>query len=260
MELVMDMVVFLLGLCAGSFVNMLVYRKEVEYGLKRGRVGRQVIKNNRSCCDYCGRQLKWWENVPVISWLALKGKSRCCDRPLPYQYPAIEIVTGLLFLLNFQFSIFNFQLILNLVIVTLLVFSAVFDAKHMILPDFSTYILIVVVLGMWGVEHWGDWSYLVAGAGSWLFLLALNLGTKGKGMGMGDVKLAMFMGIFLGWQRVIVAFYVAFVLGAAVGVGMMVAKKIKGQGKIAFGPYLILGTMISWFWGEKILSLVYRYF
>jgi len=264
MEIMFYVMIFVLGLCFGSFVNMLVYRTAVRYKLKRlPRFARNDV-GGRSFCDYCGKQLSWYENIPVISWLILKGKTKCCHKKLPISYPITELITGLLLILNFQFLISNDQLnwltvLLSLIIIVFLVFSAVFDLKYMILPDFSTIVLIVMAFVLLFVEtprgaslQSGVLSALVAAG----FLLILNLITKGKGMGMGDVKLAIFMGLFLGPQKTIVAFYVAFIVGAIYGLILMALKKAKKKSQIPFGPFLILGIFVAWWFGQKIVELI----
>ena len=273
--MLIGIIIFVLGLCFGSFVNMLVYRTAVNYKiLKIKRADTRVspyINEKRSFCDYCGRQLNWYENVPVISWLILKGKTKCCYKKLPLSYPVVELVMGILFVLFFLVFRFNFvetlhatsllQLILGFLIIVFLVFSAVFDLKYMILPDFSTVILIgcaiVFLLGdMWG-RHIGlplqqILSALVASG----FLLILNLITKGSGMGMGDVKLALFMGLFLGYPKTIIAFYVAFVVGAILGLILMIFKKADRKTQVPFGPFMILGILVAWWWGDLIVKLI----
>jgi len=265
----MSFFVFLMGLCSGSFVNMLIYRIAINYKLEShpssGGAGKSKVKSHRSVCDFCGRQLKWYENIPVLSWMIQRGKSRCCQKKLPVLYPIVEIGTGILFVINYQLSITNYpsvtrdfaslnhiQMILGIVAVTMLVFATVFDLKYMILPDFSTLILIItaflrlVVVGF-------DWGYIISAIGASGFLGFLYLITKGKGMGFGDVKLAVFMGLWLGWPQILLAFYVAFISGAIVGSGLMMFKKLKRKSQIAFGPFLILGTVVSWWWGEKLI-------
>ncbi|MFZ2153123.1 MAG: prepilin peptidase [Microgenomates group bacterium] len=240
-------VLFLIGICCGSFVNMMVYRTEVKYKLRKNLTEFKNLKNkDRSFCDFCGRQLRWYENIPIVSWIMLGGKSKCCHQKLSGYYPVVELTTGILFVM------FGTNYV-GLVMITLLVFSAVFDLKHMILPDFSTYLLIAISLIL-------GWQNLISGIGAFLFLLILHIGTRGKGMGMGDVKYALFMGLILGWPRIIVAFYVAFISGAIVGLGLMFFKKYKKNTKIAFGPFLIAGTMVAYIYGEKILYYVYRWF
>lgn len=208
MEILVGITVFILGLCFGSFVNMLVYRTAVRYCL--GRVTPRPYDKNRSFCDYCGRQLKWYENIPVFSWLFLKGKTKCCHKKLPLSYPVVELLTGFLFL------IFYFV----------------------------------------GAIHESPLRFILSALVASGFLLILNLITKSNGMGMGDVKLAVFMGLFLGYPKTVVAFYVAFIVGAIYGLILMIFKKANKKTQIPFGPFLILGVFVAWWFGEKIVNLV----
>lgn len=264
MEILLAVIIFVLGLCCGSFVNMLIYRTAVQYDLISNFQFSKSNKN-RSFCDGCGRQLRWYENIPVISWIIQKGKTGCCSKKLPVLYPIVEIITGVLFLIfNFQNPIFNefinfqfsIQFIIGLVIIIFLIFSAVFDLKYMILPDFSTGILVISALVFWCSGHFGDWNYILSGVLAWFFIYFLYLITKKKGMGFGDVKLAIFMGLFLGYPKIVVAMYIAFVLGALFGLILMFFKKANKKTKISFGPFLILGTLVAWFFGESIWYLV----
>jgi prepilin signal peptidase PulO-like enzyme (type II secretory pathway) len=250
MEIFMGAIVFLIGLCCGSFVNMLVYRTEIKYELKKSKF--KGTDRDRSYCDFCGKQLHWYENIPVFSWLVLGGKSRCCRKKLPIQYPLVELSTGILFL----FFINNY---LAMIIGTLLVFEFVFDLKWMILPDFSTYILIGIafILALVGGHACPP---LLSGLGAFLFLLLIHLVTRGRGMGFGDVKLALFMGLFLGWPKIIVAFYFAFISGAIIGIGLIVSKKLKRSSQVPFGPFLIVGTVVAYLIGDSLMYYVYRWF
>ena len=263
MEILVGIIIFILGLCFGSFVNMLIYRTALRYKLTKSQFLISNDKKKRSFCDYCGKQLKWYENIPVFSWLFLKGKTKCCHKKLPVSYPVVELTTGLLFLIfNLKFEIFNqiqifnFQFLIGLVIVVLLVFSAVFDWKYMILPDFSTIILIIISFLNLLINKENIFLNLLMALVSAGFLLVLNLITKGKGMGMGDVKLAIFMGLFLGYPKIIVAFYVAFIVGAIYGLTLMVFKKANKKSQVPFGPFLILGILIVWFWGDQIIKFI----
>ena len=249
--------IFVLGLCFGSFVNMLIYRVAINYKLESKKF--KVESKNRSFCDYCGKQLNWYENIPVFSWLVLKGKTKCCHKKLPISYPIVELLTGLLFLIFYflgrpQESPLQFGV--GLLIIVFLVFSAMFDLKYMILPDFSTVILITVAFLGVVFDEPNVIPYLLSALVASGFLLILNLITKGKGMGMGDVKLAIFMGLFLGPQKTIVAFYVAFIVGAIYGLILMALKKAKKKSQIPFGPFLILGIFVAWWFGEKIIQLI----
>ncbi len=262
MEILLLVIIFVLGLCCGSFVNMLIYRVAINYKLESRKF--KVKSKRRSFCDYCGKQLSWFENIPVISWIIQRGETRCCGKKLSILYPIVEFTTGILFLLSFQFLISNFQLInfwkivqlcISFLIIVFLVFSAVFDLKYMILPDFSTVILVSSSLVLWISRYFGDWTYIWSALGSFLFLDFLYLITKKKGMGFGDVKLAVFMGLFLGYPKIIVAFYTAFIVGAAMSLILMILKKATKKTQIPFGPFLIFGTLVAWFWGEQLISL-----
>ncbi|MDD4785405.1 MAG: prepilin peptidase [Candidatus Shapirobacteria bacterium] len=262
MKLLVGIIIFILGLCFGSFVNMLVYRTALRYKLIKSQFLISNDQKKRSFCDYCGKQLKWYENIPVFSWLFLRGKTRCCNKKLPVSYPIVEILMGILFIINFQFLISNdklnwFSILLSLIIIVLLVFSATFDWKYMILPDFATIILIIIsFLGVLFDEP-NIIPYLLSAVISAVFLLAINLATKGKGMGMGDVKFALFMGLFLGFPKIILAFYLAFILGAIYGILLILFRKANKKSQVPFGPFLILGTILVWMIGDKLLILLY---
>ena len=122
----MNIVIFVLGLCAGSFVNMLVYRTVIGYKLEINKIHK--VKSSRSFCDFCGRQLGWYENIPVLSWLVLRGKTNYCQQKLPLLYPVVEIGTGIMFLVfSLRYPWWQFgwgYLILGIMVLTLMVFLA----------------------------------------------------------------------------------------------------------------------------------------
>lgn len=255
--------IFVLGLCLGSFVNMLVYRIAQRYKLESRKF--KIKSKDRSFCDFCGKQLHWYENIPVISWVLQKGKSKCCHKKLPIRYPIVELVTGiLLILITYKFNLFSgrfsiyiemIQLFWLMIVITLLIFLTVFDFKYLILPDFA--VITLIIISFLGVvfDEPNVIPYLLSATGSFIFLGSLYLITKKRGIGFGDVKLAIFMGLFLGWPKIILAMYLAFIIGAIVGVIGISIKKISRKSKIAFGPFLILGTIIAWLWGKQILTL-----
>jgi len=251
-----SVLVFLLGMSWGSFVNMLEYRVAVGYGVQtHPNPSLEKGGQKRSFCDWCGEKLNWYDNIPLFSWLFLKGKSRCCGNPLPYSYPLIELILGVIFVIIFWVNFGNwFQIVFLMLISVFLVFSFIFDLKYMILPDFSTIILVILVVGFVIGRPLESplQQHILAAVGSTLFLGVLYLITKGKGMGLGDVKLAIFIGLFLGYKAV-VAYYVAFLTGAVLGGGLMLLNKVKKTTPIPFGPFLILGVVVAYWWGEKII-------
>jgi len=240
--------VFVLGLGVGSFINMALWR----VGNKKS-----FFKEKRSFCDFCRKKLKWFDNIPVISWVVLRGKSRCCGRKLPLTYPIVEIMTGILFLINYQLLITDYQLIIGFIILALLVFEAVFDFKYMMLPDVTAYALIALALIRW-VLLGMPINYMISAVLSAFFIFILHkIKIKGReAMGDGDIFLALFMGLFLGFPNIVIAFYVAFIVGAVVGLGLILKKKIGRLSPIPFGPFLIFGTLIAYYWGEKIIKIL----
>lgn len=244
MEKFVEAMIFVLGLCVGSFINMAIYR------IKRKE---SFFKEKRSFCDFCKRQLKWYDNIPLLSWLFYGGKSHCCQKKLPLLYPIVEISTGVLFLINFKTG----GGIINYVIWGLLIFEAAFDFKEMLIPDSTAFSLIILaaVNGiLTGRIISNLWPALISG----LFMFCLHL-IKIRGqeaMGDGDILLAVFMGLFLGFPNIVLAFYIAFIGGALVGVFLIAQKKVRRLSPIPFGPFLIMGTLVAFFWGENIMKLI----
>lgn len=222
-----------------------------------------ILKKQRSFCDFCKKPLRFYDNIPLLSFLVYGGKSRCCGKKLPRYYPVVEMFTGILFALKSPPNpLFEERggtaLLVLLGIWALLVFEAVFDIRKMMIPDATAMPLIVLaelrrrLLGL-PVSEW--WSAL--GAGLFIWLLT-KIKIKGRqAMGEGDALLAVFMGLFLGFPKIIVAFYVAFISGAVIGLILIAKRKKKQLSPIPFGPFLIFGTIIAYFWGEKIINLFF---
>jgi prepilin signal peptidase PulO-like enzyme (type II secretory pathway) len=245
-----NIIVFVLGLCVGSFLNMAIYRTAVRYGISNLKF--KIKNDKRSYCDFCGRQLRWYENVPVVSWIILKGRTRCCDKKLPIGYPLLEIFMGIIFLLIGNNIVY-------LIIGSLLMFSLVFDLKYMILPDRTNLALVAISLFML-IGKTDYINYLLAGLGSLFFFFILNrIKIRGsEAMGMGDVKYTLFMGLFLGWPNTLVAIYFAFVVGAMLSIILLLLKKVKKENPIPFGPFLIVGTVVANIWGESLIKIFLR--
>ncbi len=246
---------FILGTSVGSFLNVVVGRYDKTRKWWQGR----------SFCESCQRQLSWWENIPLVSYLVLRGRCSACHSPIPLEYFLVELGTGLVY--AFIISYFKTSNLLlttcYLLLTALLITVFLFDLHYQIIPDWTVIGLIILAVlihsgysHLQGVLRFHLGGGLAAGLASSLFFLILHLITRGQGMGLGDVKFVFFMGLFLGWPRILIGHYVAFLTGALVGVILiLVGKKEFGQ-HIPFGPFLVLGTFITWVWGEKIISLL----
>jgi len=235
---------FFLGLFFGSFINCVVYR--VNNGLS-------PLKG-RSICPRCKHQLAWFDNIPLLSFILLGGKCRYCFSPISWQYPLVELAAGILTVLVVQLS--NYELRVtsyNLLISWALLAIFVSDFIYQTIPDEIVYPTLFIVF-IYLIFHSPNFlisnfliSFLVAG-----FFYLLVLITQGRGMGLGDVKLAGLIGLILGWPKIIVALYLAFLTGAFFGVILILLKKKKFGQHIPFGPFLTTATFVSLFWGEKI--------
>lgn len=276
--------IFLFGLVIGSFLNAVIYRLTLVQGpvLKiRDREFRVPTSpfRGRSFCPHCKHTLAWPELIPVLSFVVLGGKCRYCKKPISWQYPLVEISTGLLFvlILKFQLSSLNqvssteiFKLFYLLSIAAFLVVLFVYDLRHYILPDKVLFPAIGAVLGyrIFEVLSFGfawdlrfrAWDFeslinpLLAGILAATFFLAIFLLSRGRAMGFGDVKLAFFMGLFLGWPNILVALFFAFTVGAVIGLILILQKKKGMKSEIPFGPFLITGTFIALLWGKTLVD------
>jgi len=269
-KIFIEIAIFIFGTSIGSFLNVLIDRLPKEESI-----------NGRSHCDYCRRHLRWFELIPVVSFFIQGGRSHCCQKKISWRYPTVELLTGFMFvlILNFKFQIFNqfrisnYQLLITLALISCLIVIFFTDLKYQIIPDsmqialfiFSLlfYLPMFVYVGCqdpnWNCSYVKIMSFLFLlfyGAIIMLPILLLYLITRGRGMGFGDVKLAFSLGFLLGIKSGLIALYLAFITGAIVGLVLIIFKKKKLKSKVAFGPFLVIGTIIMLFWGEKILELI----
>jgi prepilin signal peptidase PulO-like enzyme (type II secretory pathway) len=244
----------------------------------------------RSQCPCCRHKLAWYDLVPILSFLWLGGKCRHCKKRISYQYPAVEIATGALFIaiFNFKFLIFNQFLIpeflnghwslvighfINIVfwlyITSALIVIFVYDLKHYIIPDKILFPAIAIsimyhVLSIMQAENYALYIihntlyYVGSAIGASAFFLLLVLISRGRAMGLGDVKLAFLMGLILGWPNILVALFSAFFFGALVGLVLIFGGRKTLKSKIPFGPFLIAGTFIALFWGNWLVDWYLR--
>lgn len=233
------------GAVLGSFLNVVIHR------LPRG----ESLVHPRSRCPGCGAQIAGYDNVPIVSWLALRGRCRHCGKPISARYPAVELITALAFAAVVLVRGFDDDLILELPFVAALVALAGIDLDHRLLPN-----RIVYPLAAWGVvatliaERDDLVEHLVAGAGAFLFLFAAVLAYP-RGMGMGDVKLAGAMGLYLGLS-VIPALLVAFLSGSLVGVVILAREGAAARKKaVPFGIFLALGGIVGVLAGPELIDL-----
>lgn len=238
--------IFLLGLIVGSFLNVVVYRYNTGTSMVRGR----------SRCLACGRNLEWHELIPLFSFLMQKGHCRRCQSRLSWQYPLVELVTGLLFVICYSDFDLSANLPLYLVLMSLLVVITVYDLRHKIIPDGLVYAFIIIsvlpslLTGEWGVIR----EHLLAGGALFLFFYLLWRLSGGRWMGFGDAKLALGVGFLLGLTGGVSAIVLAFWIGAALGVLLLTLsrwsvwrKQFNMKSEIPFAPFIVLGLLLNLF-------------
>ena len=233
------------GLAIGSFLNVVIHR------LPRG----ESIVKPRSRCPGCGTQIRSVDNVPVLSWLLLRGRCRTCGEPISARYPLVEALTGLLFAAVVLAEGADRDTWLGLALVTALVPIAFIDLDHRIIPNRIVAPAAVVGLVLVAVLRTDDLvEHLIAmaAAGGAFLLVAL---AYPRGMGMGDVKLAGLLGIYLG-RAVGPALLIALFAGSVVGIGIM-ARRGAAEGRktaVPFGPFLAFGGLVGLFAGDAIVD------
>jgi len=271
--------VFLLGLCIGSFLNCFVYRLEQEKSMK-----------GRSFCPHCKHELNWKDLFPVFSFLFLGGKCRYCRKKISWQYPLVEIATGIIFVLIFLLSsralpqqgvaiqsactnlldchvasllAMTLSMTFLFYVASSLIIIFIYDLKHYIIPDKVLFPAIIIAFLYLLVENFASLktlnffllgNYVLAATIAAGFFLVIFLLSRGKAMGFGDVKLAVLMGFLLGLPNIFLALFSAFFFGAIIGIILMVYNKKGLKSEIPFGPFLILGTFIAMFWGNQIIQ------
>jgi len=245
--------IFILGLSIGSFLNVLIDRLPKE---------RSIM--GRSACDFCHHELTWFDLVPVISFFCLGRRCRYCRKKLSWQYPVVEMLTGAVFLSLYicvPANPINRGIYLALASSLIVIFLS--DAKYRIIPDSMqlTFFISVLLLKFFDKNIiisliYGFRDSLIVMAP----ILFIYLFTKGRGMGFGDVKLSFTIGFFLGILKGFMALYSAFVLGAIVGIILIAIKKKRLKSKVAFGPFLVLGVIITCIWQRELAKMIFYFY
>lgn len=252
-----------MGLIIGSFLNVVAYRVPIKMS----------VVHPRSACPTCKNPIASYDNIPVISWLLLRGKCRHCKTPIPDRYPLVEAMTGIAWVITGLWAwqpgfldstgtapLINPLLPLVLILVSVGIALWLIDLDHMILPDvlvLPLYPIAVLGLAAAGLAT-GDWpiarallSMLV-----WFAVFAvLYFGSLGRAMGFGDVKLAPVLGLVLGWigwGPSVIGIFAGFVVGGLYGLTLIARKKAGRRSRVPFGPFLLLGAYVGMLAGDSV--------
>lgn len=242
MNTLIYIILALLGLCVGSFCNVLIYRIPK---------GEEFVKTPSHCMS-CGRRLTWRENIPLVSWLVQRGRCRGCGEKISAQYPAVEAVNALAWLLTgLLFSGDWLKTALYCALFSLLMVVAIIDWRTFEIPNGLN--IAILVLGLVRLfTDLGNWKlYLIGLVCVSLFFLIIWLVTGGAGIGMGDVKLMGAAGLLVGWKNIVIGMFAGCIIGAVIHIVRM----RRGAGRrLAFGPYLAAGTWLAALFGDMALG------
>lgn len=272
--------IFIIGLAFGSFLNCLIYRLAH---------GKSVW--GRSHCPKCQKQIKWYDNIPLASFIILKRRCRYCHKKISWQYPLVELFMGLFFVfgvwrLNSQVAVISYELLVpshgqylgfilqvfrDWIIFFTLLFIFVYDFKYkkiedvvllpaiglifilsMIAPQLSGHLDSFLILQR--LKHVVLAAFIAVGFFAFQYLI-----TRGRGIGLGDLRIGLFMGVALMiWQKLLLALFISYIIGAVVCLVLVVLKNKKMKSQIALGPFLAIGTAAAFLYGQQIINFYLR--
>ncbi len=240
---------FLLGAVVGSFLNVCICRLPEE----------KSVVSPPSACPLCGAQIRWYDNIPIVSFLLLRARCRSCSAPISWRYPLVEALNGTLTLLLFLKFGISLSFLALFIFCSALVVITFIDLDHQIIPDEISLPGIVLGFLFSFFLPWNGWLNSIIGillGGGSLLLVAWGYEklTGKEGMGGGDVKLLAMMGAFLGWRSVLFIVFAASLVGSVIGITLMMIQKKDSKLAIPFGPFLAFGAVLYIFYGRQIIG------
>jgi len=248
-EFVLHAYVFILGLCIGSFLNVCIYR------LPEGK----SLTMSRSECPACGNMIRFYDNIPVLSYLILRGHCRHCKVPIPIRYLFVELITGFCAICTFIKFGLTLEGLIYFIFIAALIVVIYIDIDHKIIPNTITLpgipICFIASFALTSITIKASIIGIIAGGGSLLSVAwVYKLITKREGMGGGDIKLLAMIGALIGWKGVLFTIYAASVAGTLVGIPVILLNKKNFRFAIPFGPFLSIGAIAYIFYGEVVIT------
>ncbi|MFG6118983.1 prepilin peptidase [Thalassobacillus sp. B23F22_16] len=244
MVVVLAVIMFMFGIIFGSFFNVVGRR------MPQG----ENFSTSRSYCNSCSQTLNGWDMIPVLSYLALRGRCRYCKAKFSFLYPLTELLTGLLFVSSFLVYGWGYELIGAIILISLGMIILVSDLVYMIIPDrlLLFYLpLVILFRTVYPLEPW--YSSIIGAFIAFLLIFIIIFITQG-GMGSGDMKLFGLLGFLLGWQQVLLVFFLSILIGAVISVLLLSLRIIDRKTPVPFGPYIIIAALITYFAGSDIMG------
>jgi len=246
----MNIFITVLGAALGSFLNVLIYRLPEETSI--------ILP--ASHCPHCRKAIRFYDNIPVISYILLKGRCRECHEKISFRYPLVELITAILSLLLFLKFGLTFQYLFSFIFVCALMVITFIDLDHQIIPDVITlpgipifFLAAVFAMNLRFLDAF--LGFLIGGGCLYGIAFVYELVTKREGMGGGDIKLLAMIGAFLGWQSLLFVLLVSSLLGAVVGISLMMVKGQDMKYAVPFGPFLSFAAVAYIFFGDYAIRL-----
>lgn len=236
-------ILIILGLVIGSFLNVVISRLP----------GKIPVVSYSSFCPACNSRIKFYDNIPLLSYIILKGRCRNCKNKIPIRYPVVEALTSFLFAVSYYFFGISFHLLLSIIMISGLIIISFTDIENEVIPNIIVlpFAIIGLLINIFLIPNrW--WVVLAFAFGAFLFMLIINM-IYPKGMGMGDVKLSLMAGSFL-VEKIIPGLFIGFLTGSIFGLLMIAIRKKKLKQTMPFGPFISLGCIIALFFGDKIIK------
>lgn len=250
MTLFMNIFVTVLGAALGSFLNVLIYRLPEETSI--------IFPASR--CPHCRKAIRFYDNIPVISYILLKGRCRECHEKISFRYPLVELITAVISLLLFWKFGLTFKYLFSFIFVCALMVITFIDLDHQIIPDVITlpgipifFLAAVFAMNLRFLDAF--LGFLIGGGCLYGIAIIYEWVTKREGMGGGDIKLLAMIGAFLGWQSLLFVLLVASLLGAVVGISVMMVKGQDMKYAVPFGPFLSFAAVAYIFFGDYAIRL-----
>lgn len=245
MELFNLCMFFIFGTIFGSFYNVVGLRtpEHIPYN------------SDRSFCPHCKMILQYYELIPVLSYIIQRGKCRSCKNRISIVYPVTELITGCLFAFSYLYFGWQWELIISLLFISLLMIVFVADISYMIIPNKILLFFLPIFIGLRLFIQLEPFYDALIGALLGYFLLLLIIVVSNGGMGAGDMKLFGVIGLVLGWKNILVTFFISSVIGALFGGWLIWSKKVNKSEPIPFGPFIVLAAIVSYFYGEYLIGL-----
>lgn len=234
--------VFLYGIVIGSFINVVTLRVP----------RKESIVRVRSHCDSCGYELKWFDLIPIISYISLGGKCRKCKTKISAQHLYMEVLSGIIYMIVFTVAGFSIDTVLICLLSSALLALSVIDFKTYEIPPGFQWVILVLAIAETAVHYTDYLNHVIGFFAVSVFLYLLYIVSKGAAIGGGDVKLMAVCGLFVGWKLIIFAFLAGCIVGSIIHIIRM---KLSGESHVlAMGPYLSIGVFVAALWGDRILS------